>query len=299
MSNQEHIYNHQQDTPIDYPATRIVSLVPSVTESLFDLQLQDRLVGRTGYCIYPEKLVDVVETIGGTKNPDVKRIIDLEPELVIANYEENREADVEKLREANIPVWITFPKTVQDVFNLLWNIMYLFDQTDMAPRIRLIERTYDWVNGMALQNEEDAPKVFIPIWYEPLMTFNADTYMHDLLRTCGGKNIFADRERKFPLDADLGKAEPLSDNDPRVVGRDKRYPRVSFEEVESHQPDIILLPSEPFPFTREHIEMFKNLDVPAAKNNRIHLVDGSYLSWHGTRVAYALRDIPELISPAE
>ena len=72
MSNQEHVYNHQQDTPIDYPAKTIVSLVPSVTESLFDLQLQDRLIGRTEYCIYPETLVDAVETIGGTKNPDVE-----------------------------------------------------------------------------------------------------------------------------------------------------------------------------------------------------------------------------------
>jgi len=297
MTDQEHVYNHRQDTPIDYPAKTIVSLVPSVTESLFDLKLQDRLVGRTQYCIYPEQQVDSVEIIGGTKNPDVRRIIELAPELVIANYEENSQRDVEKLREAGIPVWVTFPKTVQDVFNLLWNIMYLFDQTDMATRVRLIEKSYDWVNGIALQNEETAPKVFVPIWHDPWMTFNVDTYMHDLIRVCGGQNIFADRERQFPLAADLGQAEPYMLDDSRVQGQDKRYPRVTLEEVEFHQPDIILLPSEPFQFSKEHIEMFADLDVPAVKNNRIHLVDGSYLSWHGTRVAYALNEIPELISP--
>ena len=297
MTNQEHIYSHRQDTPIDYPAKTIVSLVPSITESLFDLQLHDRLIGRTQYCIYPEKQVEQIEVIGGTKNPNVARIIELAPELVIANYEENSPRDVEKLREAGIPVWVTFPKTVQDVFNLLWNIMYLFDQTVMAPRIRVIEKTYDWVNGIALQNEETAPKVFVPIWHDPWMTFNADTYMHDLIRVCGGQNIFAERERRFPLDADLGKAEPYPDDDPRVQQLDRRYPRVTLAEVESHQPDIILLPSEPFQFTPEHIGIFASLDIPAAKNNRIHRVNGSYLSWHGTRVAYALNDIPELINP--
>jgi len=297
MTNQEHVYNHMQDTPIDYPAQTIVSLVPSITESLFDLKLNDRLVGRTEYCIYPEKAVDAIEVVGGTKNPNVDRIIELKPELVIANYEENRQPDVEKLQAAGIPVWVTLPKTVQDVFNLLWNIMYLFDVTDMAPRIRLIEKSYDWVNGMALQNEEDAPKVFVPIWRDPLMTFNSDTYMHDLLRVCGGQNIFADRVRRYPLEADLGQAEPYAADDPRVQNRDTRYPRVTFEEVESHQPDIILLPSEPFQFTTTDFELFKGLDIPAVKNNRIHLVDGSYLSWHGTRVAYALNEIPELISP--
>jgi ABC-type Fe3+-hydroxamate transport system substrate-binding protein len=297
MINQEHVYNHRQDTPIDYPAKTIVSLVPSVTESLFDLQLHDRLIGRTKYCIYPVKQVEQVEVVGGTKDANVDRIIELSPELVIANYEENSSRDIEKLREAGIPVWVTFPKTVQDVFNLLWNIMYLFDQTDMATRVRMIEKSYDWVNGIALQDEETAPKVFVPIWTDPWMTFNADTYMHDLIRVCGGQNIFADRERRFPLNADLGKAEPYSDDDPRVQGQDKRYPRITLAEVESHQPDIILLPSEPFQFTQEHIEMFAGLDIPAGKNKRVHLVDGSYLSWHGTRVAYALNEIPELISP--
>jgi ABC-type Fe3+-hydroxamate transport system substrate-binding protein len=129
------------------------------------------------------------------------------------------------------------------------------------------------------------------------MTFNSDTYMHDLIRVCGGQNIFADRERKFPLEADLDQAESYSDDDSRGQDQDKRYPRVTLEEVESLQPDIILLPSAPLPFTLEQVEVFKGLDVPATKNKRIHMVDGSYLSWHGTRVAYALNEIPELISP--
>lgn len=299
MTNAEHVYNQMQDVPIDHPPKTLVSLVPSVTESLFDLRLNDCLVGRTDYCVYPTGQVDSVEAVGGTKNPDVNRIIELAPELVIANYEENRREDVEALQAAGIPVWVTFPKTIQDVFNLLWNIMYLFDVTEMVPRIRLIEKAYDWVQGIALQNEESAPKVFVPIWDEPLMTINADTYIHDVVRVCGGQNIFADRRREYPLKADLGESEPYADDGERVQGRDRRYPRVSIQEVEAQQPDVILLPSEPFQFTKAHLPMFQALDVPAAKNNRIHLVDGTHLSWHGTRVAYALNELPDLINPVE
>jgi len=125
-----------------------------------------------------------------------------------------------------------------------------------------------------------------------LMTANQDTYMHDLLYVCGGLNVFADRQRQFPLAADLGKQAP----DPtQAKGRDTRYPRITLAEVEATQADVILLPSEPFKFTEDHIPMFQTLDMPAAKNNRIHLVDGSWLTWHGTRVAYALNDLPALL----
>src|SRR5690606_10936364 len=142
--------------------------------------------------------------------------------------------------------------------------------------------------------EENPLRVFVPIWLDPLMTFNADTYMHDVLRICGGTNVFADRERQYPLKADLGEAEPYSAYDPRIQGRDTRYPRITLEEVEKAQPDVILLPSEPFQFTEEHLPLFQKLDVPAAKNNQIHLVDGSLLTWHGTRVAFAMQNIPPL-----
>jgi ABC-type Fe3+-hydroxamate transport system substrate-binding protein len=294
----EATYSSQMDAPVDRPPQRVVSLVPSVTESLFDLGLGNRLVAITDYCVYPADGVARLPRIGGTKNPDVARIIDLRPDLVIANQEENRKEDVEALQVAGIPVWVTFPRTAADAFNLLWNIMDVFDAPAMVPRVRLIEQTMDWIWRISEKRVEDQERrVFVPIWLDPLMTFNGDTYTSDLLRICGAVNVFADRQRHFPLQADLGNVAPLPPDDARLVGRDVRYPRVTIEEVIAAQPDTILLPSEPFQFTTEHIQIFSELDIPAAKNKRIMLVDGSLLTWHGTRIAYALNTLPDLLYP--
>jgi ABC-type Fe3+-hydroxamate transport system substrate-binding protein len=261
------------------------------------LTLGNRLIAITDYCIYPAEGVAKLPRIGGTKNPDVARIVEIRPDLVIANQEENRKEDVEALQAAGIPVWVTFPRTVADAFNLLWNIMDVFDEPVMVPRVRLIEQTMDWVWRISEKRVEDKVcKVFAPIWFDPLMTFNGDTYASDLLRICGGVNVFVGRERLYPLKADLGEAEALASDDARLAGRDVRYPRVTMDEVVAAQPDVILLPSEPFPFTTEHVQLFSELDVPAARNKRIILVDGSLLTWHGTRIAYALNTLPELLN---
>ena len=290
-------YSSKMDAPVDRPPQRVVSLVPSITESLFDLTLGNRLVAITDYCVYPVAGVARLPRIGGTKNPNVARIIELRPDLVIANQEENRKEDVEALRAAHIPVWVTFPRTVADAFNLLWNIMDVFDEPAMVPRVRLIEQSMDWVWRISEKRVEDEVcRVFAPIWLDPLMTFNGDTYASDLLRVCGGVNVFADRERMYPLKADLGQADPLQSDNARLIGRDVRYPRVTMEEVVAAQPDVILLPSEPFQFTSEHIQLFSELDIPAARNKRIMLVDGSLLTWHGTLIAYALNTLPELLT---
>jgi ABC-type Fe3+-hydroxamate transport system substrate-binding protein len=263
------VYSYQMEAPVDQPPRRVVSLIPSVTESLFDLNLGDRLVAVTDFCIYPEAGIAGLPRIGGPKNPNVQQIIALEPDLVIANQEENRRADVEALQAAGIPVWVTFPRTVSDAINLLWNMMHVFDEASMVPRVRLIEQTLDWIVGISRAHEDNPIRVFVPIWKEPLMTINADTYMHDLLRVCGGWNVFAAVE--------------------------DRYPPVTWAAVVEAQPDVILLPSEPFAFTAADQTAFAELDVPAARQGRIHLVDGSYLSWHGTRLAQALNTLPALL----
>ncbi len=287
-------YNYRVDVPFTEPPRRVVSLVPSITESLFDLGLGDRLVGRTDYCIYPMGLVERIPALGGTKNPDVAMIIALHPDVVIANQEENRREDVEALQAAGIIVWVTFPRTVREAFNLLWTIMYAFEAPDRSESVRQIERLVDWLERI----EREVPcGVFVPIWHDPLMTFNADTFAHDLLRICGGMNVFAERERLYPLAADLGQASPLAAEDPRVVGRDTRYPRVTMQEVVDAQPDIILLPSEPFAFTEAHLPEFMALDVPAARNGQIYLIDGSLLTWHGTRLAQSLLQVPAFLCP--
>jgi ABC-type Fe3+-hydroxamate transport system substrate-binding protein len=286
------------DAPVTQPPRTVVSLVPSVTESLFDLNLGSRVIAVTDYCVHPMEKVSHLPHIGGTKNPDVERIIAMRPDLVIANQEENRKEDVEQLQEAGIQVWVTFPRSVRDAFNLLWNIMHLFDEPTMVERVRAIEWTCDWLERLD-ESRHTSCCVFTPIWLDPLMTFNADTFAHDLLRVCGGTNIFADRERQYPLKADLGEAEPYASDDPRIVGHDTRYPRVTLEEVVAAQPDVILLPHEPYPFDERHVPIFADLEVPAARNGRIALVDGSLLTWHGTRMARAFDIIPNLLCPLD
>jgi len=265
-------YAYSMEAPVTEPPQRVVSLVPSVTESLFDLDVGSRVVGVTDYCVRPADGVRNLPRVGGPKNPDIERIIGLRPDLVMASHEENRQQDVEALQTAGVPVWVTYPRTVLDAINLLWNIMHLFDNPVMVPRVRLIEQTMDWVQGISRVQAENWPRVFAPIWYEPLRTFNADTYSHDLLRVCGGYNVFAEHA-------------------------EGRYPVVTFDEVVSMQPDVILLPSEPFAFTETHQALLAGLDVPAARRDAIHLVDGSLLTWPGTRLAYALSSLPKLLLP--
>jgi len=116
-------------------------------------------------------------------------------------------------------------------------------------------------------------RVFCPIWRRPYMTINGDTYIHDMLKVCGARNIFADRP--------------------------ERYPTVTLDEVAARRPDVILLPDEPFRFRRAHLADFaKYTDVPAVRDGRIRLVDGKPFSWHGPRIAEALRRLPGLIDPA-
>lgn len=254
-----------------YPPYSVVSLVPSVTESLFDLGLGQRVLGVTDYCTRPEDKVRYLPRIGGTKNPDIARIVELAPNLVIANHEENKRRDVEAIQAAGIPVWVTYPRTVEETFNLLWQIMSVFEAPEQSARVRHIEQMYDWVWAATLTklDEGKLPTVFAPVWLDPLMTFGVDTYMHDLLHVCGADGVFSTHP--------------------------DRYPKVSLADVEAAQPDIILLPSEPYAFDQSHIEIFAALDTPAARHGRIHLVDGALLTWHGTRIAYALQDLPALL----
>jgi ABC-type Fe3+-hydroxamate transport system substrate-binding protein len=297
----EYIHAFRVERPISFVPQRVVSLVPSITESLFDLNLGARLVGVTEYCTRPAEGVARLPKVSGTKNPDVDRIIALRPDLVMMNREENRKADADVLEAAGIAVWATNPKTVREAIDLLWLLMDVFEDASMTHRVRLIEVTYETTARYMSESTEIQPlRAFVPIWRDPWMTFNRDTYIHDILLTCGAENIFADRERQFPLSADLGQGEAWADDDPRLEGRDRRYPRIALDEVIAAQPEILLLPSEPYAFTDlDGAELGRTLaETPAGRNGHIYLVDGSLLTWHGTRLAYALRDLPPLIAEA-
>ncbi len=272
------------------PPKRVVSLVPSMTESMFELGFGPALVGITDYCIHPSGALGDLPRLGGPKDPNLKQILDLQPDLVLANQEENTPKAVHALEAAGIKVWVTFPKTVRAALDILWTLTGLFHSQPAALRLETLERTLEW-SQMARQDRQPV-SYFCPIWQETdsdgrawWMTFNQDTYCDDLLAQMGGLNVFANRQRRYPLAADLGQA--AAQNAP---GRDTRYPRVRLQEVLECQPEIILLPSEPFAFTEQDQQQILDwmANTPAVRSGRVHRVDGSLVTWHGTRLGLAL-----------
>ena len=280
-----------------HPPERVVSLVPSMTESLFDLGFGQAVVGITDYCIYPAGHVEGLPRLGGTKNPRVKEIIALKPDLVLANWEENTRRSVEALEAAGVRVWVTFPKTLRQSLDVLWILVGLFHSTLAAARLESLEVTLEWAQKAAQQRPP--VRYFCPIWYEKTatgepwwMTFNQQTYPHDLLQALGGVNVFAERERRYPLEADLGMERSKASK-----GRDTRYPRLGLDEIRAANIELILVPDEPFAFSEEHINEMKALlsDLRAIQEERIHQIDGSLITWHGTRLARALQVLPEIL----
>ncbi|MGH2592454.1 MAG: helical backbone metal receptor [Anaerolineae bacterium] len=270
--------------PLDSPARRIVSLAPSITETLFDFGCADRLIGRTDYCVHPAE-TSRVPSLGGTKNPDLDAIRSLQPDLVFANQEENRKAGVDALEASGIPVFLTFPRSVSQAIEDLDKIAALLDVSPTAREIILPIRK---MARNLRSHVRPFVSVFVPIWRDPWMTFNAETFAHDLLSVLGLHNVFADRNRRYPLAADLDRAEPKS-----VDGRDTRYPRVTLEEIAARRPQRVLLPDEPYVFGQSDAdEVARALDLPG---ERVWLIDGSLLFWHGTRMRRALADLPTIV----
>ena len=207
------------------PPQRVVSLVPSLTESLFDLGFGSSLVGATDYCVEPAAGVANLQRVGGTKNPRIEDILALKPDLVLANQEENSPQTVQALEAAGINVWVSFPRSVHGAMDVLWVLVGIYRDKQAAIKLETIELSLGWLEQSAVGRI--GKRYFCPIWYEAKsstdqwwMTFNQNTYCHDLLRLCGGENVFAWRERRYPLKADLGLAASA---DP--TGRDTRYPR--------------------------------------------------------------------------
>jgi ABC-type hemin transport system substrate-binding protein len=267
-----------------------------MTESLFDLGAGNSLVGITDFCM-PPALAEPLPRVGGTKAPRVADILELSPELVLANQEENSLDTVDALEKQGVKVWVTFPRTVDDCLSILWTLVRLFQVPSAAPRVKTIEVTLEWTSRASATRPP--ARVFCPIWKGERegdeiwwMTFNAQTYAHDLLLHCGGLNVFAQRERRYPLAADLGRGEPRP-----MEGRDVRYPRVTADEVRAAGPEVILLPSEPFAFSPADAEQIRREleKTPAVTHDRVHLIDGSLVTWHGTRLARSLVELPPLL----
>jgi iron complex transport system substrate-binding protein len=279
---------------LNHPPRRVVSLVPSITESLFELGFGQAVVGITNYCVLPEKQLEGITRVGGPKNPEVEAILALLPDLVVANQEENSRQAVEALRASGILVWVSFPRSVRQAVEFLLQLAGVFQDGAAQDRVQslaaLVEQT------RAIHSEKERRRFFCPIWRDwsaagvPWwMTFNRNTYMHDLLDLLGGENVCARRERRYPLEADLGLSAPQEAKD-----RDRRYPRITFDEIRRAQPELILLPSEPYAFGDEDQQEFEQR-LPGVQVKR---VEGSLLTWHGTRVGRALTELANLFDPA-
>src|SRR5690349_13994472 len=218
------------------PPRRIVSLVPSDTLNVFALGAKDRLVGRTRYCDVSSGDVAVV---GGTKDVDVDAVARLSPDLILANQEENSRQHLEELAQLGLPVLVSFPKTVAEGLSHLARLAKVLQ----ADARELLRRGHAAIAAAEEARRERRPlRAFVPIWMDPLMTANGQTFVSDALRLAGADNVFADRQRMYPLAAEQGQAVP------RPAGtRDTRYPRISMDEVRERAPEIVLLPDEPHP----------------------------------------------------
>ena len=268
---------------------RVVSLVPSDTYNIAMLGRGDAIVGRTDYCELPEDVNARAPSIGGTKNPRVDDIVALEPDLVIANQEENTKGDLDKLIERGIKVYIAFPKRAADGLAHLARLARIF-RVEKEPSVRdLMKRGYE-----AIREAEAAKarplRTFCPIWMKPLMTINHETFISDVLALAGAENVFADRQRRYPLAADLRGATSID-----AEGRDTRYPRVTNEELIARAPELVLLPDEPHPFSEEDADVFRALDIPAAKRNAVVRTSGKDLCWYGARTVEGLPRVRALV----
>ncbi len=280
-------------TELASPARRIVSLVPSETECLFLLGAGHRVVGRTDYCTEPRRAVEAIASVGGTKSADVNAIAALTPDLVLLNQEENTEAIYRDLVARGVTVHLCFPKTVGDAVTLARDLATLCGiDPDACSVVSDLSRAV--AEAERARARTTPVRVFCPIWMDPLMTVHGETFISDVLDVAGGANVFADRTRRYPLAADLGLA-PAWDA-ARVGRRDVRYPRVSFEEVVARQPEVVILPDEPHPFSEADAEVFRALPIPAARSGRVHRVDGKDLSWYSPRLIEGLARVARWIA---
>jgi ABC-type Fe3+-hydroxamate transport system substrate-binding protein len=254
--------------PSGFPPQRVVSLYPSFTETFLQLGLGSLLVGVTDYCRLPKDYTGV-KRVGGPKDARSADILSLKPEMVIANREENSEALVRELKDAGLGVWITYPRTVRDVIQDLSGLADLYASETIHQSVVWLERAVGWLHA---SRSEPRVRFFCPIWREGTaaeprewMTFNHDTYADDLLRLCGGENIFSD---KGPT----------------------RYPRVTPEEVVAACPDLVLLPDEPFAFHQEDISALAS----CLPDSVILPMDGRLIFWHGTMLGESIRVLPEV-----
>jgi ABC-type Fe3+-hydroxamate transport system substrate-binding protein len=237
---------------------KVISLVPSITEALFDLGLsENEVIGRTKFCIHPEEKVKNVEIIGGTKNLNLEKIKSLKPDLILANKEENIKEQVEILMK-DFKVIVYNTETIEDNYYLVKNLGLLFNKEERAQIFNL--KIYEVLNQAKINSKIKAAYL---IWKNPYMTVGSDTFIHNILSEIGFENIFKNQTR---------------------------YPEIQVEDLA--ETDVIMLSSEPFPFKEKHIAELSEF----YPDKKIMIVDGEAFSWYGTHIAKCENYFRDLIA---
>lgn len=242
---------------------RIVSLVPSQTELLYDLGLREEVVGITKFCVHPQEWFKSKRRVGGTKDFHIDRIEALQPDLIIGNKEENVKEGIEALQQ-RFPVWMSDISTFEDALQMIEQVSALVGkELEGKQLLREIKEGFEELQSGF--SAKEAPKVVYLIWRKPYMAAGGGTFIDEMLGICGLQNEVKYRER---------------------------YPVLMLRELKDISPQLLFLSSEPYPFREKHVEELQGV-LPCAK---IILVDGEFFSWYGSRLLKAVPYLKSLIS---
>ncbi len=238
---------------LDSVPKRIISLVPSQTELLFDLGLDEAVVGITKFCIHPQSWFNTKKRVGGTKNLNLSKIVDLKPDFILANKEENTKDQIEALQEL-YPVYTSDISNLEESIKMIKAVGKITDRTKESEMITTeINHQFNRLASIELINYS----ALYLIWREPYMSVNQNTFINDMMKRCGFQN---------------------------VITADMDYPSVTKNQISDLKPDLIFLSSEPYPFKENHISELQIV----SPSSKIVLVDGEYFSWYGSRLRQAV-----------
>ncbi|MCF8336162.1 MAG: helical backbone metal receptor [Bacteroidales bacterium] len=245
----------QINNSVSIPDTprRIISLVPSITELLFDLELDRKVAGRTQFCIYPAEKIEKVPIVGGVMGLSFHQIEKINPDLILASKEENAQGEINEL-SSRFPVWVSDVHNLPDALELIHKIGTVCGVENKAATLTgQIKEQFHTLDHIP----ENIVKAVYLIWKNPMYTVNQSTFAHDMLKRCGIENVFASRQEAYPV--------------------------INEKEIRNKKPDYILLPSEPYPFNeKDEQTLDKNLPEVGIKR-----VDGEYFTWYGSHLLNA------------
>lgn len=238
---------------------RIISVVPSQTELLYDLGMENEVVGITKFCIHPKKWFETKVRVGGTKTLDIEKIKQLKPDLIIANKEENTKEQIEELQRL-FSVWTSDIRNLADSLKMIKQVGLIMNSDSKAEKIiSKIEEDFKLLASIKKQSKS----TLYFIWKNPYMSIGTTTFIHDVMKRAGFINALETKEN---------------------------YPIITEEQIRTINPQLILLSSEPYPFKEKHIKQFENI----CPNTQILLVDGELFSWYGSRLTKTVHYLIDL-----